>query len=83
MKKLVWVAAVSFALLTATGAHAETYRLLHAIGNAEQVAARGLTKDECEARKKELKAVATQVGTYSEALGVGSITCLAESLFED
>lgn len=69
--------------LTALPAKAETYRLIHAVGNAENEAARGLSKAECESRKIELKAVAEGLGTYSEALGNGSITCLPESLFAD
>jgi hypothetical protein len=56
----------------------ETYALVHAIGNAENVAARGLSKAECESRKADLKATATALGTYNEARGFGSITCLPE-----
>lgn len=55
----------------------ETYRLIHAVGNAEQVSAIGLSKDECEARKKELLAVSLALGTG------GSVTCLPESLFSN
>lgn len=61
----------------------ETYRLIQAIGNTERESARGLTKGECERRRDELKAVATGVGTYDEATGHGSITCLPESFFSD
>ena len=60
---------------------AETYRLIHAVGNDEREVARGLSKSECEARKEEYKAVAGQLGTYNEATGNGSITCLPESFF--
>ena len=60
---------------------AETYRLVHAIGNTENVSDRNLSKADCEARKAELKAVATAIGTYNEATGQGSITCLPESDF--
>lgn len=69
--------------LAAGSVAAETYRLVHAIGNEEHVSAKGLSKSECEARKNELKAVATAVGTYNEQTGRGSITCLPESLFND
>lgn len=62
-------------LFTAAAAHAETYRLVHAIGDDEKVIAKDLSKRECETRKNEQKTIAT-------ALGVGgSITCLPESLF--
>jgi hypothetical protein len=63
-------------LLLTTAAHAETYRLVHAVGNKEHVAAKGLSKAECERRKDELKATSKAVGTP------GSITCLPESLFK-
>lgn len=59
----------------------ETYRLVHAIGNTENVAGRNLSKGECESRKAELKSVATALGTYNEAAGHGSITCLPESIY--
>ncbi len=59
----------------------ETYRLIQALGNSEKEAARGLSKAECEDRKKELKAVGSALGTYNEAIGYGSITCLPESTF--
>lgn len=68
-------------VLAASAAQAETYRLVHAIGNAEKVVAKGLSKPECETRKRELKTVAEKMGTYNERLGIGSITCLPESLF--
>lgn len=71
------------AILAASPAIAETYRLIHAIGNDEKEVARDLSKDECEARKKEHKVVATALGTFNEGTGYGSITCLPESLFED
>ena len=54
----------------------ETYRLVHAIGNSETINARGLTRSECDARKKESATVAETVGVG------GSITCLPESLFK-
>ena len=63
-------------LLLTTAAHAETYRLVQAVGNKERVAAEGLSKAECEKRKTELKATAAALGTR------GSITCLPESLFK-
>lgn len=68
-------------MLVTTAAHAETYRLIQAIQNTEREAARGLSKAECESRKAELKVIAEKLGTYSEALGKGSITCLPESFF--
>ena len=83
MKLLVKGIAVAAGLTISTSALAETYRLVHAIGDTEKVTAKGLTKEECEARKKELKAVATALGTYNESTGYGSITCLPDSLFAD
>lgn len=62
-------------------AQAETYRLIHAIGNDETEAARGLSKRECEIRRDELKAVGEILGTYDARSGHGSITCLPESFF--
>lgn len=70
-------------LTAPTTAFAETYRLVHAIGNSERISAKGLSKAECEAKKRELKSVASAIGTYNERLGIGSITCLSESLFKD
>ncbi|MDX3929255.1 MAG: hypothetical protein QHC90_26070 [Shinella sp.] len=67
---------------TPTG-EAETFRLIHAIGNTEQEAARDLSRHECEERKRQLKAAGEAVGTYNEKLGIGSITCLPESDFEN
>jgi hypothetical protein len=61
---------------------AETYRLVYALGNDETVVAKGMTKAECETRKVEFKAVAEKLGTYNEAAGFGSITCLPDSFFE-
>jgi len=61
----------------------ETYRLVQAIGNSEKVHAKGLSKAECEAKKRELKAVAEAIGTYNEKTGFGSITCLPDSFFKD
>ena len=66
-----------------TKSAAETYRLIHAIGNTEKVSAKGLSKVECEARKQELKAVSEKIGTYNERTGYGSITCIAESMIRD
>lgn len=74
---------VVIAAIIVTGAEAETYRLIHAVGNVEQEAGRGLSKSECEASKKELKIIAEAAGTYNEQLGYGSITCLPESVFAD
>lgn len=74
MRKVALAAAV---VLTATPAIAETYRLVHAVGNAEKINAKGLSKSECESRKGELKRVALLTGVG------GSITCLPDSLFSD
>ncbi|MBP0439583.1 hypothetical protein [Tianweitania sediminis] len=54
---------------------AETYRLIHAIGNSETLIAKGLSKNECARMKQErLKIIAlTGVG--------GSVSCLPESVF--
>ena len=73
MMKRICLIMISF--VAASAAQAETYRLVHAIGNDEKVVARDLSKAQCEAKKKELKAVAESVGTG------GSVTCLPESLF--
>ncbi|MGK2740033.1 hypothetical protein ACSHT0_04005 [Tepidicaulis sp. LMO-SS28] len=59
----------------------ETYRLVMAHGNSENIVAKGLSRSECEARKRQLKATGEALGTYSESRGIGSITCLPESLF--
>jgi hypothetical protein len=75
--------AVFFATQCSSAFAAETYRLVHAIGNTERVTARNLTKAECEARKRELMTVAEALGTYNPRTGYGSITCLPESLFND
>lgn len=75
------VAIAAIAALIASAAHAETYRLIHAIGNTEREVARGLSKGECTIRKRELIATAEALGTHNEKLGVGSITCLPESIF--
>jgi len=61
----------------------ETFRLVHAIGNSERVNASGLSSAECETRKRDLKIVAEALGTYNERLGIGSITCLPDRLFND
>lgn len=83
MKRAILAGAL---LLAACGgsessAPTETYRLVHAIGNVENESARGLSKAECERRKTDLKQVASAMGTYDEASGYGSITCLPESTF--
>lgn len=80
MLRIVLTAGLTIA---ATAAYAETYRLVHAIGNAETVVAKGLSKEECEKQKAERKAVATALGTYNEASGKGSIVCLPDSDFDD
>ncbi|OCJ52968.1 hypothetical protein A6U94_09610 [Agrobacterium tumefaciens] len=67
--------------VSSVSSKAETYRLIQALGNSENEAARGLSKAECEDRKKELKSVGNALGTYNETLGYGSITCLPESTF--
>ncbi len=67
----------------ASSAQAETYRLIHAIGNSEKVIAKGLTKQACEEMKRDRVAIAEALGIHSEKLGIGSITCLPESLFAD
>lgn len=64
-------------MFAASAAQAETFRLVHAVGNSERVVAKDLSREECEARKRQQKQVA-------DALGVGgSVTCLPESLFND
>ena len=80
MKKFAIAAVATF---VASTAHAETYRLVHAIGNTEREIARDLTKGECDLMKRDRIAVAEALGIHSERLGQGSITCLPESLFED
>ncbi len=75
------LALIFVGVLAASAAQAETYRLVHAIGDAEKVVAKGLSKPDCETRKRELKNVATALGTYNERLGIGSISCLPDSLF--
>ena len=69
--------------LIATSATAETYRLVHALGNSERAVEKNLSKRDCETRKAEYKKVAEALGTYNERLGHGSITCLPDSLFAD
>jgi len=72
------------AVLAATlSAAAETYRLVHAVGNSERVVAKGLSKSECEALKRDHVKIAEALGVHSESLGIGSITCLPDSLFGD
>lgn len=59
-----------------SGRYEMTYRLVQASGNSERIAARGLSRSECEARKRELQSVTAILGTG------GSVTCLPESVFE-
>lgn len=59
----------------AIAAKAETYRLVHAIGNSEKIVAKDLSKRECEARKSEHKIIVASLGVG------GSVTCLRESDF--
>lgn len=53
----------------------ESYRLVHAIGNTERIAATGMTMQACRAQQGELRTIATIIGAG------GSITCLPDSLF--
>lgn len=64
-----------------TAAPPETYRLVMAIGNTEREVDRDLTRPACQRRRDELRRTATALGTYNEATGQGSITCLPESYF--
>lgn len=71
---------IAVAVLFAMGssaAYAETYRLVHAVGNDEQVVAKDLSKSDCERQRDEYKIVAAALGTG------GSVTCLPESFFAD
>lgn len=77
MKLTVIMILVAFA----TPAGAETYRLVHAIGSSEHLSAKGLTKNQCEAQKRELQEVAKALRIYDPQTGRGSITCLPESIF--
>jgi hypothetical protein len=70
-------------IVAASPAGAETYRLVHAIGNDEKIAAKGLSKQGCEAMKRDRVAIAEALGIHSEQLGIGSITCLPDSLFDN
>lgn len=79
----IFTVLVALTALTATPAYAETYRLIHAIGNDERELARELEKAECERLKADRIALAEKLGAHSERLGVGSVTCLPESLFDD
>lgn len=81
--RYVLAATVLAVLAVAPAQAAETYRLIHAIGNQEREVARNLTKSECEAMKGDRKAMAEALGIHSEKLGLGSITCLPESIFDD
>lgn len=76
-------AAVLVCMLSGPPALAENYRLIHALGNDEMTVARDISKEDCERLKADRKAVAEALGTHSERLGVGSITCLPEVLFAD
>lgn len=69
--------------LSTSAALAETYRLVHAIGNTEKLIAKQLSKRDCEVRKREHIVIAEALGIHSEKLGIGSITCLPESFFDD
>lgn len=84
MRVFTAIAAVgSLSLFSITASHAETFRLIHSIGTDENVVAKGLTKEECDGRKQELKVVAEALGTYNERTGHGSIVCLSDSFFEN
>ncbi len=50
-------------LLDISAAQAETYRLIQALGNTEHESARGLSKPECEEKKRELNAIGEALGT--------------------
>lgn len=82
MRRKIIAAAIT-AYLFVIPAYAETYRLIHAVGNDESEVARDLSKAECETRKKDLKGVAEALGIHSERLGIGSVVCLPESFFDD
>jgi len=69
--------------LSTSAAVAETYRLIHAIGNSEKVLAKGHSKRDFEPMKTDRIAIAEALGIHSERLGTGSITCLHESLFDE
>jgi hypothetical protein len=58
-------------------ASAETYRLVHAIGNEEEILAEGLSQQECQDMKSERVVIVARLNV------AGSITCLPESLFDD
>lgn len=77
------VSAVFGFTLVAFTAQAETFRLVHAVGDAERVVERGLSEEECKARKREHVAVSEGLGIHSQHKGIGSITCLPESVFAD
>ncbi len=66
---------IVIALLTASAAQVETYRLIHAIGNSEEETP-GLSKQECEKRKQELKVITAALGTG------GTVSCIPESLLK-
>lgn len=78
-----FIAAAAATMLMISAANAETYRLIHTIGNTEHEVARGLSKVDCDEQKKERKIIATRLGTYNERTGYGSIACIPESLFTD
>ncbi|MBB3523079.1 hypothetical protein [Rhizobium sp. BK456] len=67
---------VAIAFLSASAAQVETYRLIQATGNTEREAARGLSKQDCEEKKRELMAITVAIGA------AGSVTCLPESFFK-
>lgn len=71
------IALLAGAVIATPAFAAETYRLVHAIGNEERVIAKGMTKRGCEARKREHIAVAGALGAG------GTTTCLPDSFFND
>lgn len=79
----VVIVLAGLARLSAAATASETYRLVQAIGNSEKVIAKDLEKGECARRKREHIQVAEGLGVHSERLGIGAITCLPESFFQD
>lgn len=77
------VLALVAAMAAATPVTAETYRLIHAVGAVEHEVARDLSRSDCEALKTDRKEIAIALGTHSEQFGIGSITCLPESVFDN
>ena len=66
----------------AASVNTETYRLIHAMGNDEQELARDLSRTDCESMKDDRIGLSAALGIHSETLGIGSISCLPESVFE-